>query len=420
MLVVYGYARLVGYDRELRARARHPRELRGARTGASSRSSCARATAGPTASRSPPRTSATTGRTWRTTRSSRPPGRRSDLLVDGEPPKFEVLSDEPTVRYTWSKPNPHFLPRLAGASPLFIYRPAHYLKQFHKKYSEKVRKADAEGTAKRKLVGGAQPRRQPVRVRQPRPADAAAVDEHHAGRRPTASSPCAIPYFHRVDAERAGSCPTSTASCSRWPTPKLIPAKTGAGEADLQARDVHFNNYTFLKQGEKQQRLPHAAVAAGQGLALRAVPEPERRTTRCGARCCATCASAARCRSRSTARSINQVLYFGLAIERNNTVLPQSPLFREAYRDALGAATTRRQAAQLLDEMGLKRGPRRHAPAARRPAARDHRRDRGREHRADRRARADPRDLARGRHQAVQQAVAARGVPQPRLLRRDA
>ena len=32
---------------------------------------------------------------------------------------------------------------------------------------------------------------------------------------------------------------------------KLIAAKTGAGEADLQARDISFNNYTFLKQGEK-------------------------------------------------------------------------------------------------------------------------------------------------------------------------
>ena len=28
-------------------------------------------------------------------------------------------------------------------------------------------------------------------------------------------------------------------------------AKTGAGEADLQARDVNCNNYTFLKQGEQ-------------------------------------------------------------------------------------------------------------------------------------------------------------------------
>ena len=58
------------------------------------------------------------------------------LLVDGEPPKFEVI-DETTVRYTWEKPNPLFLPALAGPDPLFIYCPAHYLKQFHIKYADK-------------------------------------------------------------------------------------------------------------------------------------------------------------------------------------------------------------------------------------------------------------------------------------------
>src|SRR5258708_37672348 len=58
------------------------------------------------------------------------------MLVGGEPPKFEVI-DETTLRYTWAKPNPLFLPALAGPDPLFIYRPAHYLKQFHSKYANK-------------------------------------------------------------------------------------------------------------------------------------------------------------------------------------------------------------------------------------------------------------------------------------------
>src|SRR6185436_12720227 len=78
-----------------------------------------------------------------------PSGPPRDLLVDGEPPRVEIIN-ETTVRYTWRQPNPSFLPRLAGTSPLFIFRPAHYLKQFHKKYSAKVAKADADGTAKRK------------------------------------------------------------------------------------------------------------------------------------------------------------------------------------------------------------------------------------------------------------------------------
>ncbi len=56
------------------------------------------------------------------------------LLVDGERPRFEII-DETTIRYSWSKPNPYFVPALAGASPLFLYRPAHYLKRFHKRYA---------------------------------------------------------------------------------------------------------------------------------------------------------------------------------------------------------------------------------------------------------------------------------------------
>jgi peptide/nickel transport system substrate-binding protein len=49
---------------------------------------------------------------------------------------------------------------------------------------------------------------------------------------------------------------------------------------------------------------------------------------------------------------INQALYFGLAIEGQNTVLPQSPLFRTEYR-ADWANYDLDQANKLLDEIGL-------------------------------------------------------------------
>ena len=62
------------------------------------------------------------------------------MVPHGEQPRFEVL-DPLTVRYTWQHPNPLFLPALAGASPLFIYAPAHYLKRFHKKYADKEKLA---------------------------------------------------------------------------------------------------------------------------------------------------------------------------------------------------------------------------------------------------------------------------------------
>ena len=57
------------------------------------------------------------------------------LQVDGESPTV-TFPDEHTVVYEWSKANPRFLPLLAQARPPFIYRPRHYLEQFHDKFAE--------------------------------------------------------------------------------------------------------------------------------------------------------------------------------------------------------------------------------------------------------------------------------------------
>ena len=59
-----------------------------------------------------------------------PSGPNAAMLANGKPPRFEMLDDE-TVRYSWDSPNPGFLPALAAAQPLFIFMPAHYLKQFN-------------------------------------------------------------------------------------------------------------------------------------------------------------------------------------------------------------------------------------------------------------------------------------------------
>src|SRR3546814_2130155 len=64
-----------------------------------------------------------------------PIGPEIPLRLDNELPKFEVI-DETTVRYSWSKPNPFLIPALAGARPLEIFVPSHYLNQFHPKRSE--------------------------------------------------------------------------------------------------------------------------------------------------------------------------------------------------------------------------------------------------------------------------------------------
>src|SRR5882672_4322256 len=63
-----------------------------------------------------------------------PSGPSVELLVDGQPPKVEII-DERTIKYSWDKPNPYFIESQARAAPLFLFRPAHYLKKFHPKYT---------------------------------------------------------------------------------------------------------------------------------------------------------------------------------------------------------------------------------------------------------------------------------------------
>ena len=280
-----------------------------------------------------------------------PSGPPRDLLVDGEPPKFEVLN-ETTVRYTWSRPNPHFLPRMAEALPLFIFRPAHYLKPFHKKYSERVRREEAEGTAKRKwsavhnrldnLFEGDNP-------------DLPTLQPWHNTTKPPADRFVGVrnPYFHRVD-ERGRQLPYIDRLVLTIADSKLIPAKAGSGDADLQARDLNFNNYTFLKQGEQTNSYRTLLWRPGRGSHIALLPnltvnDPVWRSLLREVRF-------RRALSLAIDRSlVNQVLYFGLAVEGNNTVLEASPLYKPEYRTDW-AKYDRREANRLLDQLGLKRG----------------------------------------------------------------
>ena len=171
---------------------------------ASSPSSCARATAGRTGSRSRARISATSGRTSRTTRSSARPGRRNSCSSTASRPQVEVL-DARTIRYSWDKPNPRFLPTLAQPRDPFIYRPAHYLKRFHAKYADKA--ALEEAAKEQKLKSWAAlhnrlddmneqtnpdlPTLQAWRVTNAAPASRFIFERN--------------PFYHRVDARRAAT-----------------------------------------------------------------------------------------------------------------------------------------------------------------------------------------------------------------------
>lgn len=350
MMVVYGYARLVGYDRDFRLVP----DILESFEAKDDRVFTMKLRRGHRWSDGHPFTIDDFRYFWDDVANNKqlsPTGPPSDLLVDGEPPKVEY-PDKHTVRYSWSKPNPDFLPRMAAASPLFIYRPAHYLKTLHIKYNKKVAEVEAKGTAKRgwaamhnrednmyQFDNPKLPTLQPWVNTTKAPADRFIVVRN--------------PYFHRVD-PAGRQLPYIDRVVLAVAEGKLIPAKTGAGESDLQARDIQFNNYTFLKKGEKTNnyRTLLWKTARGSHLALYPnlnVNDPVWRPVVRDPRF-------RRALSLAIDRNlVNQVLYFGLAAEGNNTLVPESPLYRKEYQTKW-AQFDRKQAEKLLDEMGLKRG----------------------------------------------------------------
>jgi peptide/nickel transport system substrate-binding protein len=278
-----------------------------------------------------------------------PSGLPEALLVEGEKPKVE-FPDAHTVRYSWSKPNPLFLPALAGPYPLFIYSPAHYLKQFHAKY------ADAKALADRVSEAGVRnwaalhnkldaqyrndnpdlPTLQPWVLKTRPPSDRFVFARN--------------PYFHRIDSAGV-QLPYIDQVAMAIADAKIIPAKTGAGESDLQARYLRFDNYTFLKEAEERNNYSVRLwrTAPGSQLALYpdlTVTDPTWRKLLRDVRF-------RRALSLATNRhKINQVIYYGLAIEGQNTVLPKSPLYEPRFREAW-AKFNADAANKLLDEIGL-------------------------------------------------------------------
>jgi peptide/nickel transport system substrate-binding protein len=278
-----------------------------------------------------------------------PSGLPVSLIVQGEPPRFEVL-DENTVRYTWSRPNPLFLPDLANADPLYIYCPSHYLKQFHEKYADKtalaalVKKYDQRNWAALHNRMNAMyrddnpdlPSLEPWILKTKPPADRFIFERN--------------PYYYRVD-EAGQQLPYIDRVIMSIADSKIIPAKTGAGESDLQARYLRFDNYTFLKQGEEGNNYKVWLWRTGPGSQLALYPNLNVNDDVW--RALLRDLRFRRALSLAVNRhEINQAIYFGLAIEGQNTVLPQSPLYEPGYR-AAWASFDVAEANRLLDLIGL-------------------------------------------------------------------
>lgn len=350
LMVIYGYARLVRYDRNFRL---VPGLLQDFEV-KEGRIFTLHLRPGHRWSDGYPFTAKDFEYYWRDVALNRdlsPGGPPKALIVEGRMPVFEVLNDT-TVRYTWQKPNPHFLPALAGASPKFIYRAAHYLKNFHIKYANpaKLKRAAAE----QRLHNWAalhSLKDNPYRFDNP---DLPTLQPW----RNTTQGPAQRfvflrnPYYYRVD-PAGRQLPYIDRVVLRVSSPSLIAAKTASGESDLQARGLEFSDYTFIKLGEKRNHYKVHLWRTARGARLALYPNLNvadpvwrglfwnvqfRRALSLGI----------------NRHEINQVLYYGLGTEGNNSVLPESPLYDRSVRYRWSQFDLKK-ANELLDGLGLTR-----------------------------------------------------------------
>ena len=278
-----------------------------------------------------------------------PSGPEVQLLAGGEPPKVEIL-DERTVRYSWSRPNPLFLPALAATTSVEIYRPAHYLKQFHERYADPD--ALARMVKDTKARDWVQLFLRKDRHEQFDNPDMPTLQPWRPTTAPPAQRFDAVrnDHFHRVDSN-GQQLPYLDQFVLEVVDPKLVPIKTGAGEADLQFRHLFFKDYTFLKDSERRSGLRPLLWPEGRGAHLALFPNLNAKDP--------VWRDLFRDRRLREALSLAidrelliQFLYVGLAQPSNNSVIPQSPLFREAFGERCTAFDPDR-ANQLLDEIGL-------------------------------------------------------------------
>jgi peptide/nickel transport system substrate-binding protein len=278
-----------------------------------------------------------------------PSGPSVELLVDGQPPKVEII-DERTIKYSWDKPNPYFIESQARAAPLFLFRPAHYLKKFHARYT------DAAEIAK-SLRGGQQgswiqiyrrldvmyandnidlPSLNPWVLTTPSPAQRYVFVRN--------------PYYHRID-EKGQQLPYVDRIIFTQAAANLVPAKAGLGEADLQPRYLNMRDYTFLQKSAKNSGVEVRLWESGSGSQIALYPnlnandEDWRKLFRD--------VRFRRALSLAIDRDeMNQVVYIGLAKPSNNTIMERSELFKPEYATKWAQYDLKR-ANKLLDEIGL-------------------------------------------------------------------
>ncbi len=347
-MVVYGYARLVGFDHEYNIVP----DLLASYDNEDNRKFTLKLRPGHKWSDGTPFTSEDFRYWWEDVANNEllsPSGPPDFLMVEGKPPMVS-FPDETTVIFEWEDPNPNFLQSLAQARPPFIYRPSEFLKQYHEKFADPEELAFQVEDARVKSWAALHNKLDNLYK----------FDNHEL---PTlqpwlnASSGKKIrhnfvrnPYYHRVDSNGV-QLPYIDVVEMEIVAPGLVAAKTNAGESDLQGRGLAFRDASILKKGEAQGGYKTLLWKTGVASQIAIYPNLnfEDEVWRNVLRDVRVRRALSLAIDRKT---INQALYFKLAQPSAMSVLPASPFYNEENAQAW-AQYDIDMANKLLDEAGL-------------------------------------------------------------------
>lgn len=348
-MVVYGYSRLVGYDHNYNLKA----DLLESFENQDNKVFTLHLRPGHRWSDGSPFTSADFEYWWVNVANNpelSPSGAPDFLLVNGQMPEV-TFPDETTVVYAWDDPNPNFLAMLAQARPPFIYRPSKFLKQFHADFADPEALAAEVDDARVKSWAALHNKLDNMYK----------FDNHKL---PTLqpwinASPgkkirylfVRNPYYHRIDTNGV-QLPYFDIVEMEVVSGGLVAAKANAGETDLQARGLDFRDISILRKGEADGG-NYETRLWGNGAASQIAIYPNLNYADDVWREILRDVRVRRALSLGIDRdTINKALYFKLAKPGSMTVLPSSPFFEQANRDAWAAYDVD-QANALLDEAGL-------------------------------------------------------------------
>lgn len=283
----------------------------------------------------------------------------SELSPNGPPDVMRVdgvvgtmtFPDLHTVVVEWDQPNPRFLQILAGARPPFIYRPAHYLKQFHIEFAETEALASLV-RSKRVRSWAALHNKVDNMYKFDNPA-LPTLQPWMSATAGKSSRQLFVrnPFYHRVDTNGT-QLPYIDIVKMTIVGGGLVAAKANAGEADLQARGLDFRDVSILKKGQTDGGNYRTFLWANSAASQIAIypnlnfADPVWRKVIRDVRFRRALSMGI------DRRMINRTLYFGLAKEGGMTAVSRSPLHDPENLNAWADYDTA-QGNQLLDDMGL-------------------------------------------------------------------